>query len=101
MAIEYGVFAKAFLLEIGSAVIDKNSETTKEYIKTLYDKTKDRNFGCSSLAFIETEDNMRKLLDYINENPNCSIADIDYMLVKIGSSGVMVGENHPHPQYLC
>ena len=37
-------------------MIDKDSKTTKEFIKTLYDKTKDCNFVCRSLAFIETED---------------------------------------------
>lgn len=64
-------------------MISKDSNVTKEFVKVLFEKTKSRAFVSRSLAFINTEGNMIKLLNYIKENPDCSKSDIDYELVRI------------------
>lgn len=62
-------------------MISKDSPTTKEFVRLLYEQTKSSDFVKYSLSFIQTEENMKKIIEYIKENPNCLEIDINYQMV--------------------
>lgn len=64
-------------------MISKDSETTKEFVRVLFEKTRKRDFVSSSLAFIKSENNMKKIIDFVSKNPDCTMTDIDIEIVKL------------------
>ena len=64
-------------------MISKDSLVTHEFARVLFLKTRKSDFVSYSLSFIETEDNMRKIIEYVENNPDCSENDIHFEMVKL------------------
>lgn len=64
-------------------MISKDSQITKDFAVKVFLATHNSKYTMCCLASIENEENMRKIMDFIDNNPNASITEIEIQMLKV------------------
>lgn len=64
-------------------MINKDSQITKEYIKKVFEVTHNSGYTFGSLNFVKTEDNMSKIINFIDNHDGITITDIEIEIMKL------------------
>lgn len=62
-------------------MISKDSETTKEFVKSIFKATHKRYYVEHALNMIKTEENMKSIIFFLSNNPNATWQDIEYHIL--------------------
>ena len=63
--------------------MERNSDIEKAFIKSIAQKVHDIAFIQSALNMMNTDEKRKKIIDYINKNPEVSRQDIDIKMFYI------------------
>ena len=64
-------------------MISKDSSITKEFIKRLFEVTHKRWYVEHAVNMIKSEDNMKKVIEYLKDKSSMDWQDIEYFILTI------------------
>jgi len=64
-------------------MISKESAITKEFVKKIYEATHKSSYIQHALRMIKNEENMQKIIDYLEKKPDANWQDIEYQILII------------------
>lgn len=62
-------------------MINKDSEITKEFVKMIFNATHQRWYVEHAIGMVENDDDMKKIIDYLDDNPQAKWQDIEYRIL--------------------
>ena len=64
-------------------MISKESDITKEFIRLVFEATHKKWYVIHAIDLVKNEDNMIKIIEYLNNNPNALWQDIEYNILML------------------
>jgi len=64
-------------------MISKDSDTTKEFVKRVFEVTHKRWYVDHAINMIKSEDNMKKVIDYLKDKTSVEWQDLEYFILMI------------------